>query len=64
MVDQDGYRRPYLAARGAITVLTGTPRQMADELHRRRDALGLSYFTVPANAAESFAPVVAELANR
>ncbi len=53
-----------LTAAGAITVLTGTPRQMADELQRRRDALGLSYFTVPANAAEQFAPVVAELANR
>lgn len=53
-----------LAERGAITVLTGTPRQMADELQRRRDALGLSYFTVPADAVETFAPVVAELADR
>jgi probable F420-dependent oxidoreductase len=53
-----------LASRGAVTVLTGTPRQMADELHRRRDALGLSYVTVPAPSAESFAPVVAELASR
>ncbi|MDQ2839204.1 MAG: LLM class flavin-dependent oxidoreductase [Actinomycetota bacterium] len=53
-----------LAAHGAITVITGTPRQMADELQRRRDTLGLSYLTVPASAAEAFAPVVAELANR
>jgi probable F420-dependent oxidoreductase len=53
-----------LAGSGAITVLTGTPRQMADELQRRRDALGLSYLTVPANVAEEFAPVVAELADR
>jgi probable F420-dependent oxidoreductase len=53
-----------LAAHGAVTVLTGTPREMSDELQRRRDALGLSYVTVPADAAESFAPVVAELANR
>ncbi|MDQ2847773.1 MAG: LLM class flavin-dependent oxidoreductase [Actinomycetota bacterium] len=53
-----------LAGAGAITVLTGTARQMTDELQRRRDALGLSYVTVPADAAEIFAPVVAELANR
>lgn len=53
-----------LAAGVAITVLTGTPRQMAGELQRRRDTLGLSYLTVPASAAETFAPVVAELAGR
>lgn len=53
-----------LAAQGAITVLTGNPREMADELQRRRDALGLSYWTVPAGSAEAFAPVVAALAGR
>lgn len=53
-----------LAAQGAITVLTGTPAEMADELQRRRDATGLSYITVPAGAAESFAPVVERLADR
>lgn len=53
-----------LAATGAVTALTGTPREMADELQRRRDALGLSYVTVPATATEAFAPVVAELTNR
>jgi probable F420-dependent oxidoreductase len=53
-----------LAAAGAVTVLPGGPRQMADELQRRRDALGISYVTVPATCAEDFAPVVAELANR
>ena len=47
-----------LAAGGAVTVLTGTPRQMADTLRRRRDTLGLSYLTVPIQSAESFAPVV------
>lgn len=51
-----------LADAGAVTVLSGTAKQMADALRRRRDALGLSYFTVPAQAAQSFAPVVAELA--
>src|SRR5205823_5746561 len=53
-----------LAAQGAITVVAGTPREMADELQRRRDALGISYLTVPAADAEAFAPVVAELADR
>jgi hypothetical protein len=31
---------------------------MADTLRRRRDALGLSYLTVPIQSAETFAPVV------
>ncbi|HET8582755.1 MAG TPA: LLM class flavin-dependent oxidoreductase [Jatrophihabitans sp.] len=53
-----------LAARGAITVLTGNAREMADELQRRRDALGLSYWTVPAGSVEAFAPVVEALAGR
>lgn len=47
-----------LAATGAITVTTGTPRQMADTLLRLRDDLGLSYLTVPAPSADTFAPVV------
>jgi alkanesulfonate monooxygenase SsuD/methylene tetrahydromethanopterin reductase-like flavin-dependent oxidoreductase (luciferase family) len=51
-----------LAAGGAITVLTGTPGQMADTLRRRRDTLGLSYLTVPIQSAETFAPVVEMLA--
>jgi hypothetical protein len=37
---------------------------MADELHRRRDSLGISYLTVPAEAMERFAPVVERLAGR
>lgn len=53
---------PTLAAAGAVTVLSGGPDEMADELQRRRDSLGLSYFTVPANTVEAFAPVVARLA--
>lgn len=47
-----------LAANDALTVLTGPPRQMADTLLRHRDRLGLSYFTVPAQSAEAFAPVL------
>jgi probable F420-dependent oxidoreductase len=47
-----------LAKDDAITVLAGTPRQMADTLLQRRDNLGLSYLTVPIQSAEAFAPVV------
>lgn len=53
-----------LAADGAVTVVTGSSAQIADELQRRRDALGLSYFTVPMQAARQFAPVVEALAGR
>jgi alkanesulfonate monooxygenase SsuD/methylene tetrahydromethanopterin reductase-like flavin-dependent oxidoreductase (luciferase family) len=51
-----------LADAGAVTVVSGTAGQMADSLRRRRDALGVSYLTVPAPSVEAFAPVVAELA--
>jgi probable F420-dependent oxidoreductase len=47
-----------LASAGAVTVITGTPQQMADTLLARRDSLGLSYLTVPIQSAETFAPVV------
>jgi alkanesulfonate monooxygenase SsuD/methylene tetrahydromethanopterin reductase-like flavin-dependent oxidoreductase (luciferase family) len=53
-----------LAEAGAVTVLHGTAAQMADRVQRLRDELGLSYFTVPASAAEEFAPVAAALASR
>ena len=51
-----------LAAAGAVTVVTGPPRKIADTLLRRRDRLGLSYVTVPSASAEAFAPVVELLA--
>jgi probable F420-dependent oxidoreductase len=51
-----------LAAAGAVTVATGTPRHIADTLLRRRDELGLSYITVPAQSVDPFAPVVELLA--
>ena len=43
---------------GSITVLTGSPRQMADTLLRRRDRSGVSYLSVNAMFAGAFAPVV------
>jgi probable F420-dependent oxidoreductase len=47
-----------LIARNSLQVLRGTTQQMADELQRRRDLLGLSYFTVNAAFADQLAPVV------
>jgi probable F420-dependent oxidoreductase len=53
-----------LADAGAVTAVAGNPTQMIDALQRRRDALGLSYYTVPSGVAEQFAPVVAALSGR
>ncbi|GII81353.1 N5,N10-methylene tetrahydromethanopterin reductase [Sphaerisporangium rufum] len=60
---------PWLARRlggplpdDAVTVLRGTPRQMADRLLRRRDAHQVSYITVTQMYAERLAPVVELLA--
>ena len=47
-----------------LALLGGTPRQMADELQRRRDALGVSYFAVSEAFAEPFAPVAELLVGR
>jgi probable F420-dependent oxidoreductase len=43
-------------------VLIGTPRQLVEDLLRRRDRWGFSDVIVGADEAEAFAPVVAELA--
>ena len=43
------------------TVLTGTPRDIADTLRARRDTYGITYFTVQDYHAEYFAKVIAEL---
>ncbi len=53
-----------LANKDAVTVVHGTPHHMADQLLRRRETLGISYVTVPAEAIEAFAPVLALLADR
>jgi probable F420-dependent oxidoreductase len=47
-----------------LSVLNGTPQEIADVLLRRRDQFGVSYITVNSLAAEAFAPVVALLAGR
>jgi probable F420-dependent oxidoreductase len=53
-----------LADQGAVTVVHGPPARMAGQLLHRRDTLGISYVTVPAEALEAFAPVVELLAGR
>ena len=44
--------------------LFGSVETVCDELERRREQFGTNYVTVPDNAIESFAPVVAKLAGR
>ncbi|MFI0481571.1 LLM class flavin-dependent oxidoreductase [Actinomadura sp. 9N215] len=51
-----------MASSGAIAMLSGTPRRMADTLARRRDELGVSYVSVSSAFVEEFAPVVELLA--
>jgi hypothetical protein len=53
-----------MAKSGAIAMLSGTPREMADTLARRRDELGVSYVSVSSPFMEEFAPVVELLAGR
>ncbi|GAB3565773.1 LLM class flavin-dependent oxidoreductase [Amycolatopsis endophytica] len=53
-----------LIAGNSLSVLPGTPRQAADVLLRRRDALGLSYITINSGYADRFAPVVELLKGR
>ncbi|TDD58314.1 LLM class flavin-dependent oxidoreductase [Actinomadura darangshiensis] len=53
-----------MAKSNAIAKLSGTPREMADTLTRRRDELGVSYVSVSSAFMEEFAPVVELLAGR
>jgi probable F420-dependent oxidoreductase len=53
-----------LIERDSLLILPGSPRQMADELERRRDALGISYMSVNAAFMDQFAPVIELLAGR
>ncbi|MCL2584746.1 MAG: TIGR03621 family F420-dependent LLM class oxidoreductase [Streptosporangiales bacterium] len=47
-----------LIRNGSITVLAGSAREMADTLMRRRDRTAVSYISVNAQFAETFAPVI------
>lgn len=49
---------------GSPYVLYGTLASVREKLLRRRDRLGISYYTVPAHAMELMAPLVEALAGR
>ena len=51
-----------LQAADSLAWLPSDPAAAADELRRRREETGITYFAFGANAADTFAPLVAELA--
>ncbi|MGW4092850.1 LLM class flavin-dependent oxidoreductase [Nocardia sp. NPDC004750] len=53
-----------LRAADLLTVLPDDPAAAAEEIQRRREEIGFSYFVFGADFAARFAPVVAELAGR
>jgi alkanesulfonate monooxygenase SsuD/methylene tetrahydromethanopterin reductase-like flavin-dependent oxidoreductase (luciferase family) len=53
-----------LRAADSLAILTDDPAAAAEELQRRREEIGFSYFVFGAIAADTLAPVVAELAGK
>ncbi|EWC63712.1 hypothetical protein UO65_1009 [Actinokineospora spheciospongiae] len=53
-----------LSARDSLSLLRGDPVATADELLRRRDRLGVTYFAVHGSNTDAFAPVLERLACR
>jgi hypothetical protein len=51
-----------LRAADSLLVLPGDPKAAIEEVLRRREEGGFSYFVIGANVADALAPVVAELA--
>ena len=51
-----------LRAVDSLAILPADPGAAADEIQRRREEIGFSYFVFGADFADAFAPVVAELA--
>jgi probable F420-dependent oxidoreductase len=51
-----------MIARDSLRILRGSPREMADELLRRREEIGYSYFAINGAFTEQFAPVIELLA--
>jgi hypothetical protein len=53
-----------LRAADSLAVLPSDPAAAAEEIQRRREEIGFSYFVFGADVADTLAPVVAELAGR
>jgi hypothetical protein len=53
-----------LRAADSLAILPSDPAAAAEEVLRRREESGFSYFVVGVNAADVLAPVVAELTGR
>ena len=53
-----------LRAADSLAVLPDDPAAAADEIQRRREEIGFSYFVFGADSADALAPVVAKLAGR
>jgi hypothetical protein len=53
-----------LRAADSLAVLPDDPAAAAEEIWRRREEIGFSYFVFGADFADTFAPVVAELAGK
>jgi alkanesulfonate monooxygenase SsuD/methylene tetrahydromethanopterin reductase-like flavin-dependent oxidoreductase (luciferase family) len=53
-----------LRAVDSLAVLPDDPAAAAEEIQRRREEIGFSYFVFGADVADAFAPVVAELTGR
>jgi alkanesulfonate monooxygenase SsuD/methylene tetrahydromethanopterin reductase-like flavin-dependent oxidoreductase (luciferase family) len=53
-----------LIAAGSPAALWGGPDDMCEQLERRRERLGISYWSAPAGMAETLAPVVVRLRGR
>ena len=49
---------------GSPYVLYGTLGSLRDQLLRRRDKLGISYYTIPGRSMEAMAPLVEALAGK
>jgi hypothetical protein len=48
----------------SLAALPADPKAAAEEIQRRREEIGFSYFVFGANSADTLAPVVTELAGR
>ena len=53
-----------LRAADSLVTLPEDPAAAAEEIQRRREEIGFSYFVFGADFADTFAPVVAKLAGR